>query len=140
MFGVNTLFVFIYMNRNNDVKRLNALKYLPKSIIRNYNINGLKFYNQVIDSDLKIYEEIRKLTTGQYEDSTTWCLLDYDHIKNHYKLIAVDLSRQKELDADPKGIQQIEFVGQLKNTDGINADVTQNVFILTIYKKLKKQN
>ena len=34
--------------------------------------------------------------------------------KNHYRLIAVDLSRQKELDADPKAIQQIEFVGQLK--------------------------
>ena len=36
-------------------------------------------------------------------------------IKNHYRLIAVDLSRQKELDADPKTIQQIEFVGQLRN-------------------------
>ena len=38
-------------------------------------------------------------------------MLDYDYIKNHYRLIAVDLSRQKELDADPKAIQQIEFVG-----------------------------
>ena len=35
-------------------------------------------------------------------------------IKNHYILIAVNLSRQKELDADPKAIQQIEFVGQSK--------------------------
>ena len=48
------------------------------------------------------------------------CLLqinssDYDYIKNHYRLIAVDLSRQKELDADPKAIEQIEFVRQLKN-------------------------
>ena len=52
---------------------------------------------------------------GQGEYYTTGCLLDYDYIKNHYKLITVDLSRQKELDTDPKVIEQIEFVGQLKN-------------------------
>ena len=44
------------------------------------------------------------------------CLLDCDYIKYHYRLIAVDSSRQKELDADPKAIQQIEFAGQLKKT------------------------
>ena len=47
-------------------------------------------------------------------------MLGYDYIKNHYNLIAVDLSRQKESDADPKAIQQIEFVGPLKNVDGVN--------------------
>ena len=41
-------------------------------------------------------------------------VLDYEYIKNHYKSIADDLSRQKELDVHPKAIQQIEFVGQLK--------------------------
>ena len=40
--------------------------------------------------------------------------------KKHYKLIAVDLSSQKELDADPKAIQQIEFVGKLKKLDNTN--------------------
>ena len=69
---------------------------------------GKNFYDQAIDSDIKRYEEIRTLTTGQGEDYTTGCLLDYDYIKNHDRLIAVDLSRQKELDVDPKGIQQIE--------------------------------
>ena len=39
-------------------------------------------------------------------------LCDYEYIKSHYKLIAVDLSRQKELDADPKEIQQRELVVQ----------------------------
>ena len=43
-------------------------------------------------------------------------------IKNHYILIAVNLSRQKELDADPKAIQQIEFVGQSKNDNQIVAN------------------
>ena len=71
------------------------------------------FYYQSINSDIKQYEEIRELTTGQGEDYTTGYLLDYDYVKNHYSLIAVDLSRQKELDSDPKVIQQIEFAGQL---------------------------
>ena len=65
------------------------------------------FYDQPVDSNIKRYKETRKLTIGQCEDYTTGCLLDYDYIKHHYKLIAVDLGRQKELNADPKAIQQI---------------------------------
>ena len=53
--------------------------------------------------DLK---KIRKLIAGKSEDYTAGCLLDYDYIKNYYTLITVDLSRQKELDADPKVIQK----------------------------------
>ena len=41
-------------------------------------------------------------------------MLDYDCIKNYYRLTAVDLNRQKEIDAYPKAIQHIELVGQLK--------------------------
>ena len=52
--------------------------------------------------------------------------------QNHYRSIALALRRQEELDDDQKTIQQIEFVGQLKNVDGINADETQSMFILTI--------
>ena len=99
---------------------MNALKYyVPKAIIKSYNvvINGKNFYDQAIDSDIKRYEEIRKLTTGQGEDYTSRCLLDYDYIKNHYSVIAVDVSREKELDSYRKAIQQIEFVGQLKKLD-----------------------
>ena len=58
------------------------------------------------------------LITQQGEDYTTGCLLDYEYIKNHCRLIAVDLSRQKELDAldaDPKSIQSMKFAGKLKN-------------------------
>ena len=42
------------------------------------------FYNHPIDSDIKRYGEIRKLTTGQGEDYTTRCFLDYEYIKNHH--------------------------------------------------------
>ena len=52
-------------------------------------------FEQAIDSDRKQYEEIRKLTIGQGEHCTTGCLLGYDFIKNHYRLISVNLSRQK---------------------------------------------
>ena len=69
-------------------------------------------------------------------------LLDYDYIKIHNGLIAVDLSRQKELGADPRAIQQIEFVGQLKkldaNDNAANAgDNNQAMFVLTILEKNK---
>ena len=81
--------------------------YLPKGIIKNYNtiINGRNFYNQPSNSDIKWYKEIRKLTTGEDEDYTTESLLDFECVKNSYKLIAVDLSKRKLLDADPKAIQ-----------------------------------
>ena len=93
---------------------------LPKGIIKNYNVilNGENCYDLTIDSDIKRYGEISKLTTGQAEDYTTGCSLDYyEYIKKHYRLIAIELTRQKVLDTDPKAIQQIEFVGLLKNPD-----------------------
>ena len=88
--------------------------------------------------NLKKLEEIRKLTTVQCENYTVGCLLDYDYLKNYYRLTAVDLSRQKELDADPKAIQQIEFVGKLNIAGSINTDGAESVFNLTIWEKLKK--
>ena len=81
MVGVNTLFFLVYTNHNNNAKRFNARKvYLPKDLIKNCNviINEKNFYRQHIDSDIKRYEEIWKLTTGQGEDDTNGCLLDYD--------------------------------------------------------------
>lgn len=51
--------------------------------------------NQLI-LNIKRYEEIRKIKTGDCEDCTTRCFLDYSYTKNHYRLIAVDLRRQKE--------------------------------------------
>ena len=75
--------------------------------------------------------------TRRGEDYTTECLLDYDYIKSHYKLIAVGLSRQKELDADPKVIQQIEFVGQLKKLDAV--DDVESMFILMVLEKIKEK-
>ena len=58
--------------------------------------------------------------------------------QNSHGFIAVELSREKELDSDPNGIQQIKFVGQLKNTDSVNTDRTQSMFVLTILEKIKE--
>ena len=96
--GVNRVFVLVHTNQGDNAKSFNARKYyLPKGIIKNYNviINGKNVFDQAIDSDIKRYKEIRKLTTGQGEDYTTGCLWDYHYIKNHFRLIAVDLSGQK---------------------------------------------
>ena len=77
-----------------------------QGIIKNYHviINGKNFYDQAVDSDIKQYEEIKKLSTEKGEDYTTGSLLDYEYIKIHYRLIAVDLSRKKELNTNPKAI------------------------------------
>ena len=73
---------------------------------------------------IKTYENIRKITAGQGDDYTTGCLLDYTYFKKYYKMIAVDLSKEQVLDADPKAIQQINFTG---NLDRANA---KSYFIL----------
>ena len=64
-------------------------------------------------------------------------MLDYEYIKNHLRLIAVNLSRQKELDADPKAIQEIKFVGQLKSAYYAIVD-GEPMFVSTILEKNKK--
>ena len=146
--GVNRLFPLVYTNHGDNAKKFIARKYyLPKIIIKYYNviINGKNFYDQPIDSDVKLYEDIIKLTTGQGEDYTAGCLLDYDYIKNHYRLIAVNLSRQKELDADRKAIQQIKSVGQLEKLgaedNATDAETNgRSMFVLTILEKFKEQD
>ena len=60
------------------------------------------------------YENIRKIATRQGDDYTTGCLLDYIYFKKYYKMIAVDLSKQHALDADPEAIQKINFTKNLK--------------------------
>ena len=62
------------------------------------------FFDQPINSDLKTYENIRKIASGQGDDYTTGCLLDYSYFKENYRMIAIDLSKQQVLDADPRAI------------------------------------
>ena len=76
-------------------------------------IDGQNFFNQPVKNDLRTYDNIQKIAAGQGDEYTTGSLLDYLCFKNCYKMIAIDLSKQQELDADPKAIQQIDFTGNL---------------------------
>ena len=89
--------------------------YLPTVEIKDYNtmINGENFFDQPIKNNKVTYENIRKIAAGQGDDYTTGSLLDYPYLKDTYKMIAVDLSKQQALDADPRAIQQINFTANL---------------------------
>ena len=76
-------------------------------------IDGKNVFDQPINNDFKSYENIRIIAAGQGDDYTTGCLLDYPYFKDHYKMIAIDLSKQQALDADPRAIQQINFTANL---------------------------
>ena len=106
--GVKRLFVFAYFiaeNGNDEAGIKNNKKYfLPRGEIKNYNmlIDGRNFCDQPINDIIKQYDEVRKVSTGYGDNYTTGCLLDYAYFKDNYRLIAVDLSKQKALYADPK--------------------------------------
>ena len=104
--GVNRLFVLSFENEDDTTSH--STYYLPKVEIKDYNvmIDGKNFFDQPINSDLKTYENIRRIATGQGDDYTSGCLLDYSYFKENYKMIAIDLSKQQALDADPRAIQQ----------------------------------
>ena len=110
--GVNRLLVMACNRANGEPTRNGQRKYyLPRISLNKYNliIDGRNFYDNPIESDIEKYRELEKVMIGKGEDYTTGSLLDYNYFDKHYKLVAVDLSKQKELDADTKAIQQIEF-------------------------------
>ena len=107
--GVNRLFVLAF---ENDAQRtLHSNYHLPNVEIKDYNIiiNGENFFDQPVKNNKVTYENIRKIATGQGDDYTTVCLLDYSYFVDTYKMIAVDLNKQQALNADPREIQQINF-------------------------------
>ena len=100
--GVKKLFVLTYDNINVITPNSHKRYFLPRIEIKNYNIeiDGRNFYDQPINDLIKQYDEVRKVSTGQGDDYTTGCLLDFAYFEKNYRLIAADLSKQKALDAD----------------------------------------
>ena len=80
--------------------------------------DGKIFLDQPAKIDMRTYENIQKIATGQGNDYTTSCLLDYNYFNNYYKIIAIDLSKQQALDVDPKAIQKINFTRNLDWAEG----------------------
>ena len=110
--GVNRLFVMAYNRANNQPTRNGQRKYyLPRIDLEKYNvlIDGRNFNDNPIESDIEKYRKLKKVKIGKGENYTTGSLLDFNYFDKHYKLVAVDLPKQKGLDADPRAIQQIEF-------------------------------
>ena len=105
--GINRLFGLAF--ENDDDRTSDEEHYLPTVELKDYNIviNGEKFFDQPIKNNKVTYDNIRKIATGQGDDYATGCLLDYPYFKDTYKIIAVDLSKQEALDADPRAIQQL---------------------------------
>ena len=106
--------------------------FLPKVELKDYNvkIDGRHSFDQPINNHIKTYESIRKITTGQEDDYTIGCLLNYPYFKEKYKIIAIYLSKQQSFDADPTAIQQINFTGNLDRPAG--------AFVVFILEETKK--
>ena len=122
---------FANTNGNNKIEMNSDRKHvLPRISLTKFNvlIDGRNFDDQPISDKMRKYDELRKLTTGKDDDYTTGCFLVSKYFKDHYNVIACDLSKKKELYADPRSIQQIEANFMLNN----------NSQILTAFEKSKE--
>ena len=118
--NVNRLFVLAYQNA--DDRQSYSQFYLPNVMVKDYNviIDKLAFFDLPIKTEEEAYEEI--IDISRNNEFTTGNLLDYDYFKKYYKLIAIDLSKQKILQENEDLIQQINFIGKLEEA--------ANVFII----------
>ena len=136
--GVNRLLVMAYNKVDGQSTRNGKRKYyLPRIDLNKYNvfIDGRNFYDNPIESDIEKYRELKKVMIEKGEDYTTGSLLDYNYFNKHYKLVVVDLSKQKELDANPRAIQQIEFKYMLGTNSTIDRVLEKfKETILVFYK------
>ena len=118
--NVNRLFVLTYQNA--DDRQSFSQFYLPNVMVKEYNviIDKLAFFDLPIKTEEEAYEKI--LDISRNNEYTTSNLLDYHYFKKHYKLIAIDLSKQQVLQENEDLIQQINFIGKLEEE--------ANVFII----------
>ena len=128
--GVNRLFVLAF--ENDEQRTTHNAYYLPNVEIKNYNImiNEENFFDQPIKNNKVTYENISKSATGQGDEYTTACLLDYSYFADTYKMVAVDLSKEQALDVDPRAIQQLNFT--------VNLDKAGNTRVYFIIEEVKE--
>ena len=75
-------------------------------------IYGRNFFDHPVINYTRTYNSIQKIATGQ-GDIYTGCFLDYLYFKKYYMMISTDLSKQQASHADPRAIQQVNFIGNL---------------------------
>ena len=107
---MHRLFVLAYANE--DDRTSYPQYYVPNIEIENYNviIDGKPFFELPVKNVEETYQKI--IDMGYNDDYTVGNLMDFEYFKQHYKLIAIDLSKQKELENDV--MQQINFIGSLE--------------------------
>ena len=113
---VNRLFVLSSENENDRTSSFSN-DCLPNVQLKDFHvsIDGKSFFDMPIKTDEETYEQIIEMEKNN--DYTAGNLLDYEYFSKNYKLIAIDLSKQIELeDADLK--QQFNFIGRLKKNEG----------------------
>ena len=112
--NVNRLFVLTF--ENEDDRTSFSKYYLPKVEIKDFNLltDGKPFFEIPVKNKEEAYEAIIEMTKNN--NYTTGNLLDYEYFKDHYKLIAIDLSKQIELE-NPDLKQQINFIGRLEENN-----------------------
>ena len=108
---MNRLFVLTF--ENEDDRTSFSKYYLPKVEIKDFNalIDGKLFFEILVKNKEEAYEAIIEISKNN--DYTTGNLVDYEYFKDHCKLIAIDLSKQTELE-NPDLKQQINFIGRLE--------------------------
>ena len=112
---VNRFFVLSFENENDRTSF--SKYYVPKVEIKDFNvlIDGKSFFDVPVKNKEEAYEKIMSISKNN--DYTTGNLLDYEYFSKHYKLIAIDLSKQIELEnSDLK--QKINFIGKLERNGG----------------------
>ena len=112
---VDRLFVLSFENENDRTSF--SKYYVPKVEIKDFNvlIDGKSFFDVPVKNKEEAYEKIMSISKNN--DYTTGNLLDYEYFSKHYKLIAIDLSKQIELE-NPDLKQQINFIGRLERNEG----------------------
>ena len=134
--GVNRIFVLSF--ENNTDRTVHRGYYLPKVEINNYNvmINRQFFFDQQVKNNLRTYDDILKIATGQGDE----CLANYNYFNKYCKMITIDLSKQQALDPDPEAIQQIKFKGNLNRKDNQVRNINENTTIFFIIEESKEKN
>ena len=115
--NANRLFVLAYQTA--DDRQSFSQFYLPRVMIKDYNviIDKLAFFDLPIKTEEEAYEKI--IDISRNNKYTTGNLLDYDYFKKYFKLIAIDLSKQQELEENEDLIQQINFIGRLEQASNV---------------------
>ena len=123
---VNRLFVLSFKNEKDRTSY--SEYYTPTMEITDFNVldDGKRFFDVPVKNREEAYEKIIEISKNN--DYTTGNLLDYEYFSKHYKLIAIDFSKQIELE-NPDLKQQINFIGKLKENNA-------TMFLLLRKKKL----